>query len=51
MQDKRIDIRVSEETLNKIDSLASKLEFDRSQMVKLLIKYGLERIENGDAPQ
>lgn len=40
-----ITVRIREETLAKIDSLASETNYSRNELINIILNYGVENIE------
>lgn len=40
-----ISVRISEETLSKLDQIASETNYSRNELINLILAYGVENIE------
>lgn len=48
-QDKRVEVRLSDETLKRLDAIAESLGLSRSSVIKLLInQYPIIGVKGGD---
>lgn len=42
---KIISVRISEDTLSKLDQIASETNYSRNELINLILAYGVENIE------
>ena len=42
---KIISVRISEETLSKLDKIAAETNYSRNELINLMLAYGVENIE------
>lgn len=42
---KIISVRISEDTLSKLDKIASETNYSRNELINLMLAYGVENIE------
>lgn len=40
-----ISVRVKEDTLSKLDTLAADTNYSRNELINVILKYGVENIE------